>query len=220
MKKFLILSLVSVFLLGMYETTNAQMFRQSNGEGIVSYQYGVIGGLNFADFMGKGISNTETRLTGNGGIFAAIQIGNYFAVQPEALISFRGAQEKLTPGGKLRYRLSYIQVPVLAKGRYELDNGLTPYVFAGPSIAFMVGDKYKYTGNYTGTNPKTGNLKDIGYRTNDTLFDLNFGAGLQFGRIMLEGRYQWGLTDVFKNMDTQHSVFKINVGIGLNPVTR
>ncbi|HKJ33823.1 MAG TPA: porin family protein [Balneolales bacterium] len=217
MKKILFISFIAVFLLGMYETTNAQMFRQRNGQATTKINYGIIGGLNFADFAGNGVSNTESRLTGNGGIFAAINFGDYFAVQPEALVSFRGAQAKIPTGGKLKYRLAYIQVPVFAKGKYQLQNGLTPYVIAGPSFSYRISDKYKYDG--ANSNQK-GDINELGIKTNDSLFDLNFGAGLQMGRLMLEGRYQWGLTDVFKNIDAQHSVFTINLGIGLNPMSR
>ncbi|HKJ46349.1 MAG TPA: porin family protein [Balneolales bacterium] len=221
MKKIIFLSLITVFILGFYGITNAQMFGQRDGQATTKIQYGVIGGLNFADFTGKDISGAKSRLTGNGGIFAAFQFGDYFAVQPEALVSFRGAEADVTDGN-FKYRMAYIQVPVFAKARYETESGLTPYVIAGPSVSFLISDKYQ---SDLSSGKTTGDLKDLGVKTNDVLFDLNFGAGLQMGRLMLEGRYQYGVTDVFKNInglssDAKHSVFTINLGVGLNPVSR
>lgn len=205
-------------------TVQAQMFSQRNNRQMGTVEYGIIGGLHFADFTGNGarfanitgynVSKMDPRLTGNVGLFASIFLDKSVAIQPEAVLSFRGAKQKIE-GGDLLYRMSYLHVPLFVKGIWNTETGVSPYIMAGPSVSFLLSDKYKFD---TNASKATGNLNGLGLNTRNTLYELNFGAGVQFGPLMVEGRYQLGLNDAFKNVKEQHSIFAINIGFALNPL--
>lgn len=203
-------------------TAQAQMFSQRAERKLGTVEYGIIGGLHFADFSGGiarfndvtglNITKTQSRLTGNVGLFASVFVHRDLAIQPEVVWSFRGAKQKID-GGNFLYRMSYIHIPVLLKAVATNASNITPYFIAGPSISFLVDDKYKFD---TSNSQVSGKLNEYNLNTRNTLFDLNFGAGVQVGPLMVEGRYLFGLNDSFKNLKTQHNVFAINFGIGLH----
>lgn len=205
-------------------TAQAQMFSQKNERTIGTVEYGIIGGLHFADFSGSAdrftnitgldISKTEARLTGNVGLFASFFVHSVFAIQPEIVWSFRGAKQKLN-NGDLLYRMSYIHIPVLFKTVINNESNIIPYFMAGPSVSFLVNDKYKFD---TSSSRNTGNLDELNLNTRNTIYELNFGAGVQTGPLMIEARYHYGLNDAFKNVKTQHNVFAINVGFALHSI--
>lgn len=197
--------------------TSTELFAQMGSSSGNALNYGLSGGINFANFRGDGVGSTDARTFGKFGIFAEYNIGDYFAIQPEVNYDVRGAKSKVTDPG-VRYRLSYIEVPVMFKGIYKNDSGVAPYISAGPGIAFKVDDKYQQTINGVKTD---GKIKDMeGMKPNDAIFDLNFGAGVQVGYINIGGRYNLGLTDLIKNTDTKNSTFSIVLGIGIKNTAR
>lgn len=209
MKTLMKFILCGVMLLAL---TGTDLFAQANN----NFNYGVSGGLNFAKFRGNGVGSTDTRTFGKFGVFGEYNVNDYFAIQPEINYDVRGAKSKIaTP--RTRYRLSYIEVPVMLKGIYKNDSGVAPYVSAGPAVAFKIDDKYQTNLNGVKTD---GNIKDLGLKPNDTLFDLNFGAGVQVGYLNIGGRYNLGLTDLIKDTDSKSNTFSIVLGIGIKNTAR
>ena len=205
-------------------TVQAQMFSQRAERKLGTIEYGIIGGLNFADFSGNierfsgitglNISKSQSRLTGNVGLFASFFVHRDLAIQPEVAWSFRGAKQKIENGNFL-YQMSYIHVPVLLKVVATNESNIHPYLLAGPSVSFLVDNKYKFD---TPNNQTSGKLNAYNLDTRKTLFDLNVGLGIQTGALMIEGRYHFGISDAFKNIRTQHNVFSINLGLGLHSI--
>jgi len=187
----------------------AQMRRTAD-----NFNYGISGGLNFANFRGNG-ANTNARTFGKFGLFAEYNVNDYFAVQPEVNYDVRGAKSKISKN--IRYRLSYIEVPVMLKGIYKNDSNVAPYISAGPAVAFKVSDKYQTVVN---GSKQDGSLKDFNIKTNDTLFDLNFGAGVQLGYLNVGGRYSLGLTDLIKDANSKNHTFSVVLGIGIKNTAR
>jgi len=196
--------------------TSSDLFAQMGSSTDNTLNYGISGGLNYANFRGDGVGSTDSRTFGKFGIFAEYSIGDYFAIQPEVNYDVRGAKSKVADPG-VRYRLSYIEVPLMFKGIYKNDSGVAPYISAGPGIAFKVDDKYQQTIGGTKTD---GSIKDLAMKPNDTIFDLNFGAGVQVGYINIGGRYNLGLTDLIKNTDSKNSTFSIILGVRIKNTTR
>lgn len=112
---------------------------------------------------------------------------------------------------KYERRMTYIQVPILARlGWGRERNGFQFYFQAGPQAGFFLGEKVKSTFNFADRNvaDRIGAQKDA---AQDSLsikhkFDYGITAGLglewshpKFGHLMLEGRYYYGLGDIFGN---------------------
>ncbi len=108
-------------------------------------------------------------------------------------------------------RLTYVQIPMFARlGWGRERKGLQFFFQAGPQIGFFLGDKSKSNFDYSQRNvaDRIGAQQDA---TQDSLniqnkFDYGIAAGLgleyshpKIGHIMLEGRYYYGLGDIFDN---------------------
>lgn len=108
-------------------------------------------------------------------------------------------------------RLTYVQVPVFARlGWGRERKGFQFFFQAGPQVGFFLGDKSKASFDYPQRNTadRIGAQKDA---VQDSLavknkFDYGIAAGLgleyshpKIGHLMLEGRYYYGLGDIFGN---------------------
>lgn len=103
----------------------------------------------------------------------------------------------------------YIQLPVLARlGWGKEKRGLMGYVLAGPQVGYCIGEKTKasdFTIDAEG-NPlrPNGMFAQYGMEIERNFdYGITAGAGIELGtkigRFLIEGRYYYGLSDIFKN---------------------
>jgi len=147
-------------------------------------QFGIKGGINFANIKDEAAGNTADARTGfNVGGLAHIHITRAFAVQPEIVYSTQGAEYD---NGTLK--LNYINVPVLAQ--FMFGDGFR--LQTGPQLGILTTSKFK-----------SGDTKvDVdGYRTADLAW--SFGASyIGHMGLGIDARYNLGLTDVTKSSST------------------
>jgi hypothetical protein len=100
-KRFLV---AVVFILGI-STSQAQVL-----------QFGVKGGLNFANYTGGNISGVDFKsiTSFHAGAVMEIKVFENFAIQPELLYSTQGS-ELSGLGDQIKNELGYLSIPVLAK---------------------------------------------------------------------------------------------------------
>jgi len=123
-------------------------------------------------------------------------ISELFAIQPEALISTKGAFSKRTYSGDfdININLVYLEIPILAKLTIPTGKFIKPSLLFGPSVAIRLFDEVTYS-NVLGLE-----LKDM-LRDNElhgtTDLGLVFGsnANLGFFKLNLGIRYTLGLTE-------------------------
>ena len=174
MKKFFLLTVLTV--LG-FTNVNAQ-----------EVEFGVKGGLNFANISGDNTKDLGAVTAFNFGVVSEIHISEKFSFQPELMYSGQG----YSPDDNI-VALSYLNIPLI--GKYYVTKGLS--LEAGPQLGFLLAAK----------NEKT-DVKDA-FKTFD--FGVNFGlgykleSGLNFG-----ARYNLGLTNI-NNLD--NSSFKNKNGV-------
>ena len=123
-----------------------------------------------------------------------------------------------------RYRrdMSYIEMPFLARlslGREQ--RGLMGYLIAGPQIGFLIGERSHKSATWTldaeGRPDRPNGLSAQYDMSADHKFDYGIAAGLgvelnsKAGHFMLEGRYYYGLSDIWKN-DKRHVFSRSNNG--------
>jgi hypothetical protein len=160
------------------------------------------------------------------GAFARFDLATHLELQVEAAYAHRGAegtvavtvpQLPLGPGGQgvgqrpvagtraalsVRPKVDLLQVPVLL--RYVIGDGSTrPALFAGPAIAFKLAASME-AGVPGGYRPGDFDLvADIGDDVRSTNFGLVFGVGADIdvgsGQLVLDARYDLGLTEVFED---------------------
>ena len=106
-------------------------------------------------------------------------------------------------------RLNYIQMPFLARLAWGRERrGVMGYIMAGPQIGFCIGEKDErsdWTLNAEGVPDRPNNM----YAQYDMKIDRRFdygitgGIGIEantaIGHFCLDGRYYYGLSDIFSN---------------------
>ena len=196
-------------------------FGVSNAQEI---KFGVKGGVGASTFSGN-VDDVEAKFAGHLGGFAEFKF-NKFAVQPELLLSYVGAEINEdynywyddTPVDNIQYQanLLYLSVPVI--GKYYVIEPLS--IDFGPQIGMLLSAKSKTTITYwdDDSDSDTEDIKDD-LKTID--FGLNFGATYNFKNNMFaSARYTLGLTNIDdsptepgeKSTDIKNQVFQFSFG--------
>jgi hypothetical protein len=164
------------------------------------FQFGLKGGLNVSNFTNTSFNNVDNKalIGAHIGAFLSLLLGDHFAIQPEALISTQGAKLSSDQGvDDGNYRLTYLAIPVMLKGRF--NGGF--YLEAGPQFGFKLHE------SIPGGNTPANFAKNA---------DFGVGAGLGFhgkSGLGVGGRYVLGLSKVgdFEKNDFADPSFKNGV---------
>lgn len=155
---------------------------------------GVLAGVNFATTDVSGDSDVDSdvfdRRTGLVvGLFANIPLSDSFSLQPEVLYSQKGAKVEEDPG-TFTLEVDYLDIPVLARVTAGGQTGLV--LFAGPSFGFKMRARAK--GEFEGETEE----EDVSDEVETLDIGLIAGVGFQGARFLIDGRYQWGLSNINK----------------------
>jgi Outer membrane protein beta-barrel domain len=177
----------------------------------------VQGGLNLANITKTKDGQTEKNNilpSFNAGLMGRLPITSMFSLESGALLTGRGsrAETYFNSGNytKAKFNPLYIEVPLNAVVKIPLEKGSNVFFHAGPYAAVGVaGKSYRETSTlgvittsssnikFSNDDPFTPKQEDAGYdRLKRFDFGLNFGGGVQFGRIMLKANYGLGLTKI------------------------
>ncbi len=156
-------------------------------------QFGVKGGLNFAQLQGRDGEDASYKTFYHVGILYQINILGPLSIQPEVQYSVQGSDLK---GVYTDYqtKLHYFTVPVLAKVT------LGPvFVEAGPQFGYLVSANQdgKVQINNTNGSASYGQVNQSAtdqYKRGD--FSLAAGVGLKFSSLSIGGRFVAGLNDI------------------------
>jgi hypothetical protein len=186
--------------------------------GAQDMEFGIKGGASLADLSDPddafGDAESSTRNGFVAGGFLAFPLGESLSLQAEALFAQKGAQfefEELDT----TLKLDYVEVPLVLKYRFGGD-GIRPYVFAGPYVAFRTKAEVEVDAGDDGTS--TDELED---ETKSTDFGAVAGGGIEFpagdGAFLVEARYARGLTNVASDEvenddEVKHAVVSLLVG--------
>ena len=158
-------------------------------------EYGIKGGVNFANIRDDAANNNADGKTGfHLGGLAHIHITRSFAIQPEIVYSTQGAEY-----GNSKLKLNYINVPVLAQ--YMFADGFR--LQTGPQLGILTTSEWK-NGN---TETDVDNLSNAD-------FSWSFGASyVGHSGLGVDARYNLGLTDVSKSntTDLQNRVWQLGL---------
>jgi len=181
-------------------------------------QFGVKGGLNFAELQGRDGEDASYKTFYHVGILYQANILGPLSIQPELQYSVQGSDLK---GAFTNYKtkLHYFTVPVLAKVT------LGPiFVEAGPQFGYLVSanDEGKVQISNTNGSASYGQVNQSStgnYKRGD--FSLAAGAGLKFSALSIGARYVAGLNDIndVKNLSgvndpkLQNRVFQLYAAI-------
>lgn len=148
--------------------------------------FGLKAGINVANLSVKDVGDTFDPSNRTGflaGVFMRVPAGRSIAFQPEVLLSRQGA--KFTDGiDSAKINLDYLQIPLLAR----ITPGGSPVGFVvGPSLGFRTAAKLVTPGI---------DDEDVADQIKRSDVGLVAGITADVSRLVLDGRYTWGLSNV------------------------
>jgi hypothetical protein len=200
MKKLFLLLTLGAFTF----TANSQT-QQTRDSGAISI--GVVAGVNFASINGDDTDNLSS-LTGiHAGVVVDIPLGEMFSIQPGLVYSAQGAEYSESEGYDGKFKLDYLNLPVIFK--YEVADGFT--LEAGPQVGFLMSAKDEYE------SPGDSGEDEI----DEFIKGIDFAASLGLGYRMESGlsigaRYNIGLSefpdDEEFDVNWKNGVFQVSLG--------
>ena len=170
---------------------------------------GVKGGFVSAKLTGDLEDGLASRSALGVGGFLQVMVAPNVSIQPEALYMMKGAKED---GGDGKVKVNYVQVPILIQ--YHIPAvGVSPRLFAGPSIAFEAGCDIEEGG-------VSDSCENSGINTKSADFGVVFGGGVDIPAggfvVTLDGRYDLGVTNVAdeEGVDVKNKSFEFFAGLG------
>lgn len=190
--------LLSVFLLSGFmflSTSNAHA------------QLGIKAGFNSANF-----NDTDASTDSRSGFMAGLTYDfgvpmSPITIQPGVFYAQKGA-ESSEGDAEITTKLDYIEIPVVAKFDFILDNPmLTPHVYFGPYLGFNINAEQE------GSSGDVSGSIDIDDSVKGTDFGVVVGAGADITKFNVGLRYSAGLTNTFEEGDGKNGVLSIVAGI-------
>lgn len=172
----------------------------ANGAFAGQVGFGLKGGVDFTNMGGDFFSvfGANSKIGFSGGLFFDFELDNDFSLQPE--ISFVQKGLKIndvyltfpSPSGPFNYsyNIDYVEAPVLLKLNTNLCPSIDGNIFVGPFLSFLLDARNSFAGQ---NFPAFLNYAPY---TNYVDFGLTLGAGLEIGKVMIDVRYDFGLTAV------------------------
>ena len=187
MKKFLASALM---LLAVSTTTFAQ-----NAVGSFSLQPKA--GISIADMTDT--QGTTSRIGFVGGLEGEYQASDIFSLSLGVNYSQEGFKMKNSDN---KIKLDYINVPILAN--VYLTKGLA--VKVGVQPGFNVGNSATVDGNTMSSSKKDyDGIKSVA-------LSIPVGLSYEISNVVLDARYNWGVTKAFDGLDSKNSVFQVTIG--------
>lgn len=160
------------------------------------------GGFNLTNI--SNVNDSRNKLSFHVGGFAEFRFTELFALQPELIYSRQGLRMKKDDAGwKSRYRVNYLNIPVMAK--FYVYDGLS--VDVGPQFGVALNGKVKAKNDGTTVKRK---IDDLNH------FDMSLGLGVSYKLDMgfvVSARYNFGLTNVISDIGTnKNHVFQLSAG--------
>ena len=172
---------------------------------------------------GKDADDSEYKSGLVAGGFVTYSIRDTYAFTGKVLFNQKGAKSE---DGDVKERLNYIEVPILARVYFNREGTVRPNVFIGPSFGFLTGAQWKVGDNdYENVEDIEGDpfgdvdsYKDV-YNTFDFGASLGLGLSIKVAAEMyfiVDARYTYGFTEVYKNADGSSNNQNATVTAGLS----
>ena len=201
--------LILFFLFAAIDATQAQIEKPRN-----ILEVGVSGGLNLNKMEFQPSIRQHLHQGATGGINVRYTSEKYFsmicAAQLEVNFAQRGMLEDFDNGTTDSYSrlINYIEIPFFAHLSWgKEERGLQFFLNLGPQIGFFINEQESYNGDWD-INKRPISIRPIYGKALQNKFEYGIagGIGLELktgiGNFFVEGRYYYGLSDIFRNSKT------------------
>jgi len=223
---------VAIILLFIFFWCGKQAFSQTDSF-TPELSFGVNGGVTLSrvGFNSIYFSVPQTLLQQySGGIVVRYISENHFGIQGELNYSLRGWKERTDATVNVNSyarSISYVELPLLTHIYFNLGKRVRFIFNAGPQVCYYTGEKNLVYDIKDDKLDATNNPNQtVSYYETHVQQPFDYGLkgmlGLEFrtkaGSIILDGRYYYGLSDIFNSQKQQYAWFQAshNQVIGLN----
>jgi len=181
-------------------------------------RFGIKGGVNISNMYTEDVDDKNTVIGFNTGFFLKLPLTSNFSFQPELLYTTKGAELNYSSTlitGAATFSLGYIEMPLLAV--INLTENVN--IHGGVYLASLTNANVKNV-----SNVGLFNFEDELDKSDFEMFDygLVLGVGLEFDKVNLGIRYEYGMKPVGKDRaiigripDAQNSTLQFYVGISI-----
>lgn len=160
--------------------------------------FGMIGGINFADMYIKGGGEEQdvaSRQLFGMGVILNIHMSRYLSLQANPMyLQKGGTMMQDDPAPDVRIQTSFLELPLFIRANF--GKTIRPYVLAGPSFGFLLTSKAEVE---IEGNVLEADVKEI---TKKLAIGLSMGTGIEFplwiGSVSLQGLYTFDLINLNK----------------------
>lgn len=173
---------------------------------VASYAQQAVGTFTLQPKIGMNVASRtkcdgcDPRIGLAAGVEAEYQATDIFSVSAGLIYSMQGNKAK-EDGVTLTTKLDYINIPILAN--VYVTKGLA--VKLGVQPAFNVSDKQKLSGGKASVESE-----DVGAESFD--FSIPVGLSYEFNNVVIDARYNFGVTNIAEGGDSKNSVFQFTLG--------
>jgi len=223
-----------IIVLFIFFWCGEQVFSQTKSNSFVpELSFGFNGGITLSrvGFNSIYFSVPQTLLRQySGGIAVRYISESHFGIQGELNYSMRGWKERTDSAvnnNSYARSIGYVELPLLTHIYFNLGKRVRFIFNAGPQFCYYIGEKnleYNITDNKL--DPVNNPQQTVSYYDTRVQHPFDYGLkgmlGLEFrtkaGSVILDGRYYYGLSDIFSNQKQKHDWFQAshNQVIGLN----
>lgn len=170
-------------------------------------------GMNIANMTD--MNSSDPRIGFVGGVEGEYQVSDIFSLSAGVLYSMQGCKLSKSAsiagvklGGDLTFKTDYINIPIMAN----------VYVVKGLAVKLGVQPGFKVNAKADGNGYAAGlgANKTVDLADNVKSFDFSIPVGLsyEYANVVLDARYNWGLTKMYDAGDNspKNSVFQITLG--------
>ena len=162
-------------------------------------------GMNVANLTE--FDNADSRIGLAAGAELEYQVSDIFSLSGGAIYSMQGSKYDrsfLNQTIRTTTKLDYINVPIMAN--VYVVKGLA--VKLGIQPGFNVNSKQTFSGKTV-----VGDIDEKAELDAKSVdFSIPVGLSYEYNNVVLDARYNWGLTKVFEGSDAKNSVFQITLG--------
>lgn len=173
---------------------------------VASYAQQAVGTFTLQPKIGMNVASLtkcdgcDPRIGLAAGVEAEYQATDIFSVSAGLIYSMQGNKAK-AEGVTQTTKLDYINIPILAN--VYVTKGLA--VKLGVQPAFNVSDKVKLSGGKASVE-----AEDVCAESFD--FSIPVGLSYEFNNVVIDARYNFGVTNIAEGDDAKNSVFQFTLG--------
>jgi len=225
MRKITKIIISQVLLLALFVATASADSDKASGVKI---------GMNIANIVGRDAEGVESMPSFEFGAFHITGLNEFLEIQTELLYSQKGAmiksqviEEGIPVGIEEKFKLNYLEFPVLIKFKVPGESSITPGIYTGMAVGVTISSKYQVTATASANGQSASvtaeqDLEDVNPIDIGLVFGGSMSLKLGSNLLILDARYTKGLSQIdnsYSGSDSKNSVFSISAGFAF-PIGR